>query len=33
MESVIIIGKFLDIGLEQIDDIGLTDENGEFLIL
>lgn len=34
-ENVIIIGKFLDIGLEleEIDDVGLTDENGEYLIL
>jgi hypothetical protein len=34
-QNIIIIGKFLDIGLEleEIDDIGLTDENGEYLIL
>lgn len=34
-ENVIIIGKFSDIGLEleEIDDVGLTDENGEYLIL
>jgi hypothetical protein len=34
-QNVIIIGKFSDIALEleEIDDIGLTDENGEYLIL
>jgi hypothetical protein len=34
-ENVIIIGKFSDIGLElqEIDDIGLSDENGEQLII
>lgn len=34
-ENIIIIGKFLDIGLEleEIDEIGLTDENGEYLII
>jgi len=34
-ENIIIIGKFSDIGLEleEIDDIGLSDENGEQLII
>ncbi len=34
-QNIIIIGKFLDIGLEleEIDEVGLTDENGEYLIL
>lgn len=34
-QNIIIIGKFLDVGieLEEINDVGLTDENGEYLIL
>lgn len=34
-QNVIIIGKFSDIGLEleEIDDVGLTDENGEQLTI
>jgi hypothetical protein len=34
-ENIIIIGKFSDIGLEleEIDDVGLSDENGEQLII
>jgi hypothetical protein len=32
-QNVIVMGKFLDIGLEEIDHVGLTDENGEYLIL
>jgi hypothetical protein len=32
-QNVIIMGKFLDIALEEIDDVGLTDETGQYLIL
>lgn len=34
-QNIIIIGKFSDIGLEleEIDDVGLTDENGEQLTI